>query len=744
MNTHQSGVVTTRRQRTFLICAALGTAGLVVALISLALTATVYADASHAPRSHVAAPATTFLFVDRNDDASVSTCSDAVNDCTLRGAISKANGDPANVYHIYFTPTLTLINLTGTLPTLAISGTWVVGNSGLPRIDGSGLPASSSAFVINADGARVGSLSIVNVPSTTATADISIAGGSRVIVDYNYLGTLPPAGVSNCAPSGVTRNASYGVYVNKAVTGTDADNNRAAYIIGNTIGCHTSDGIHLAGADHVHIGKATDASAQGNFIGVNAGSVALPNLRAGIDLEAVGTDAAQFNDIFANAIAGNGYSGILMAGTSNIDINWVHGNRIGLAPNGAALGNAVSGLWLDQTGSNTIGGLADGDRNIISGNTGDGIKLNFSDGNYVLNNFIGTNSSGAAAMANTGSGLKINMSNGNFIGSLGLAAGSFRSNLISGNSGNGIWLTYGADNLIGGNVIGGNVSGTIALANQQSGILLGVGSTANTVGGVNQATGNLIMGNLAGGLVLQNSQVATNTIVYNTIRANQAAGIYLGAGTFNNIIGGNSSAAANTITANHLQGISVSDSPRNRILVNTIDHNSSNGILLTGSGTLGTVISGTMLHDNGSGITECCGAGSNTWSHLSTYNNIGLGIDKNSGPILGLPDPPYLFIDAVNPTTGLVQGRSYSTTFSFYTTVELYRVATDVSGYGEGKTFVGSTQTNASGNWAIFDPVTGGGCYTAFITSSSLLVLGSTGSEFSLNTCRVMLPVILR
>ena len=746
MNTELQAGVSTHRQRLFSLVAALSTACLITLVVTLAvLTATAHADDSQPPHSRTTAPAATvFLFVDRSDDANVTTCADAVNDCTLRGAINKANGDSANIYHIYFTSTVTTINLTGTLPTVVVSGTWIVGNSGSPRIDGSGLPDGSSAFVVNALGARLGSLSIVNVPSTTATADISITGGSRIIIDYNYLGTLPPAGIASCTPSGVTRNAAYGVYVSKAVVGSAADNNRSAYIIGNTIGCHTSDGIHLAGADHVHIGKASDASPQGNFIGVNANRVALPNQRAGIDLEAANTDAAQFNDIFANTIAGNVYGGLLVSGcncVNNLDSNWIHGNRIGLAPNGTALGNGTAGIWLDTTTENMIGGLADADRNVVSGNSGDGVKLNFADNNSILNNFIGTDIGGTAPIANSGSGLKLNMSNGNFIGSLGLSAGTFRANLISGNTGNGIWLTYGSDNLIGGNVVGGNVSGTLALGNQQSGILLGVGSTNNTVGGVNQATGNLIMGNPVG-IALQNSQVATNTIVYNTIRANQSQGIVLGSGTFNNTIGGNSSAEANTIEANHLEGISVNDSPRNRILVNTIDHNSSNGILLTGSNAIGTIISGTVLHHNSTGITECCGAASNTWSHLSTYDNIGLGIDKNNGPTLNLPDPPYLFIDSINRSTGAVHGRSNGSILLTFTTVELYRVATDASGYGEGKTFVGSALTDSNGNWTIIDPVTGGGCYTAFISTIVLVPAGS--SEFSLNTCRVLLPTVLK
>jgi hypothetical protein len=75
--------------------------------------------------------------------------------------------------------------------------------------------------------------------------------------------------------------------------------------------------------------------------------------------------------------------------------------------------------------------------------------------------------------------------------------------------------------------------------------------------------------------------------------------------------------------------------------------------------------------------------------------------------------------------------------------VEVYRAAVDPSGYGEGKSFVGSVATDGYGAWTLTFPGAGG-CFTAFMTEHSLLVHASASSEFSANTCRTFLPFISR
>ena len=52
-----------------------------------------------------------------------------------------------------------------------------------------------------------------------------------------------------------------------------------------------------------------------------------------------------------------------------------------------------------QTSGNTIGGTSAAARNVISGNTANGIRLTNSDNNFIQGNYIGTNAAGTAGLA---------------------------------------------------------------------------------------------------------------------------------------------------------------------------------------------------------------------------------------------------------------------------------------------------------------------------------------------------------
>ena len=111
-------------------------------------------------------------------------------------------------------------------------------------------------------------------------------------------------------------------------------------------------------------------------------------------------------------------SGIFILGNAATG-NSVVGNSIGTDPNGTAdLGNAGSGVVVDNAPGNTIGGNAAGDRNIISGNDAFGVLINAAGatGNRVLGNIIGTNAAGTAALPNSLTGVQISGSSNNIVG----------------------------------------------------------------------------------------------------------------------------------------------------------------------------------------------------------------------------------------------------------------------------------------------------------------------------------------
>ena len=116
-------------------------------------------------------------------------------------------------------------------------------------------------------------------------------------------------------------------------------------------------------------------------------------------------------------------------------------------------------------------------------NTGISITGAGATGNLITGCFLGTNASGNGAMPNTSAGMVITQgASNNMVGGNSLGV----RNLISGNTGNGIIIQqFGANNnIVQGNFIGTDVTGTIALSNAFSGILLVEPQAVTLLGGL--------------------------------------------------------------------------------------------------------------------------------------------------------------------------------------------------------------------------------------------------------------------
>jgi parallel beta-helix repeat protein len=156
--------------------------------------------------------------------------------------------------------------------------------------------------------------------------------------------------------------------------------------------------------------------------------------------------------------AGTGVSGLsISAGGSTVrglviqqfDVNGIHvtasggntivGNYIGTDVTGLLdRGNAAHGIHIDSdTGANTIGGVTEAERNLISGNGANGIFLQTSSANTIWGNYIGSDKNGVPNLGNGGDGILTDAGDDNTIG--GAAPG--QGNLISGNLGSGITVT---------------------------------------------------------------------------------------------------------------------------------------------------------------------------------------------------------------------------------------------------------------------------------------------------------------
>ena len=127
------------------------------------------------------------------------------------------------------------------------------------------------------------------------------------------------------------------------------------------------------------------------------------------------------------------------------------GNKIGTntAGNAAVPNEDGSGIMFCDTSDSTIGGTTASERNIISGNTGQGIDLVCdSRENIIRGNYIGREVDGTTNIPNDYAGIQLETGDRNVIGGTGSGAGS----LIAGNAGPGIAVSSAAQ----GTAIWGN------------------------------------------------------------------------------------------------------------------------------------------------------------------------------------------------------------------------------------------------------------------------------------------------
>ena len=165
----------------------------------------------------------------------------------------------------------------------------------------------------------------------------------------------------------------------------------------------------------------------------------------------------------------------------------------------------LDGVEFDYGSDNTLGGIATGAANVISGNGGFGVEIFDSNGNVVAGDEIGTDLTGTAIVGNPcANGIEIQGSASVMIG--GTVAGS--ANIISGNGYDGVQIAgFSANNVVAGNKIGTDVTGMLALGNAGNGIEIDFAAD-NTIGGATPASGNTIAQNHAAGVVVAGGGVA--------------------------------------------------------------------------------------------------------------------------------------------------------------------------------------------------------------------------------------------
>ena len=375
----------------------------------------------------------------------------------------------------------------------------------------------------------------------------------------------------------------------------------------------------------------------------------------------------------------------ILAGT---DGNFVLNNYIGTDSTGTSLAGNYVGVRVNSNANNVNG-------NIISASTLAGVELN-GNSNFLRANLIGTNATGTSALANGGAGVVV-AGDGNTVG--GISTGT--ANLISGNTGDGV-LVSGSGNLLDFNGIGVDITANAALANTGYGVeLLG---TVNYVG--QPGGGNVISGNFLGGVRIAGSD---NALYRNLI------GVGLSLGSIGN---GGSGVRIDSGLGNYV-GSSYDAS-----LANMIANNLGDGVEAAGGDF--TIIGGNSIHDNAL-------LGIDLNPDGLTFNDPG---DTDTG-VNGLQNFPTLTYASSSGGGTNVAATLNSLFYGDYEVQFYDNTSCDVTGYGEGETSLGSVgvSTDVLGNTGVFyfntpAVVPVGHAITATAT------LGSSTSEFSL--CRTV------
>lgn len=355
-----------------------------------------------------------------------------------------------------------------------------------------------------------------------------------------------------------------------------------------------------SGGEGILIASGSGSTVAGNILGLdtdglvdrgNGGHGVYVNSAAG-DVTIGGSNVADRNLVSGN----NGFGGISISSDSGT--NTIIGNCIGTNATGSsAVANAHEGInFYQSSATNRVGGTTAGERNIISGNTQQGIYINDSSVESIRGNYIGTDVTGSADLGNGSDGIGSNADS--TLGNIGGTSSGAR-NVISGNEGSGIYVLSAST--IQGNYIGLDATGSVGLGNTSSGIKASGAGTV--VGGASPGAGNVVSDNGDGGILAD----AAGDIVQGNLVGTSADGLSpLGNVSYgieaaeNDVIVGGDTVAERNVVAASITGGNFSGS----------------GIVVIsfGSGSTGAIIQGNYV---GTNINGAIGGG---------FGNAGWGV----------------------------------------------------------------------------------------------------------------------
>jgi len=404
-----------------------------------------------------------------------------------------------------------------------ISGCWF----GLSPSGSNAAPNAYQGILIehSASGNTIGGTNALagNVLSGNSQYGIYITDSNTTgnILLGNYIGT--DARGSNAVP-----NALSGVLVGNGASGNVVGGTNA--LARNLLSGNLQYGLWVS--DPTTSGNAV----LGNYIGTDfSGNRALANAFGGVIIVngAEQTVIGGTSVGARNVISGNTNFGLWLGGSGTVS-NTVQGNFFGLnAAGDGVLPNSFAGMYL-LGGAQNNRVL----NNVFSGQPSEGLRLTDpgTSGNVVQGNLFGTDASGSQAVPNGYAGVTVlggatsNTIGGVAAGARNLISGNYYGMVLSdpGTSGN----------VVEGNLIGTDVTGTNALGDSFAGVDVQNGACANFIGGIAAGQGNLIAFNRGPGVVMYDAATTNDAIRGNSIFSNGDLGInFNNAGVASNHLG---------------------------------------------------------------------------------------------------------------------------------------------------------------------------------------------------------------
>ncbi len=312
-----------------------------------------------------------------------------------------------------------------------------------------------------------------------------------------------------------------------------------------------------------------------------------------------------------------------------------------------------------------------------------GISVSGASNLHISGNHIGTDAAGNTALANSGAGINIGGgANNTLIG----GATAAERNVISANTGGGVYANSAGVVTIIGNYIGTNASGNAPLGNTGlGGIILWGGGSSSVIGGTTAAERNVISANDGPGIFLADcvgvhimgNYIGTDVDGEDELDNNSGISCYDGAD--NTIIGG-SAAGGNLIrysgTGIPGNGVEISGASGCEVSYNTITDNKGVGVYVYGNDT-------DYL------------AYRNKISRNSIYANGNLGIQLMEAANHGYAAPVFSSSSyTFNAGSAVVSGTAPASA-----EVEIFKTgpAPDPGGSGEGLTYLTTTTATAGG-----------------------------------------------